>query len=70
MTAIAGLWRLDGRSDAAEKCARMLAVQQLYGPDNGAQWSAGDVALGRQLMRVLRRRDLQARDEALLRMLF
>src|SRR5262245_21870061 len=53
MTAIAGLRRLDGRSDAAEKCARMLAVQQLYGPDNGAQWSAGDVALGRQLMRVL-----------------
>jgi hypothetical protein len=27
MTAIAGLWRLDGRPDAADGCRRMLAAQ-------------------------------------------
>jgi asparagine synthase (glutamine-hydrolysing) len=53
MTALAGLWRLDGRPDAAEGCARMLAVQELYGPHHGAQWSDGAVALGRRLMRLL-----------------
>ena len=53
MTAIAGLWRFDGRQDAADGCARMLTVQELYGPDAGAQWSSGDVALGRRLMRLL-----------------
>ena len=39
MTAIAGLWRFDGRPDADDGCARMLAAQQLYGPHMGAQWS-------------------------------
>jgi asparagine synthase (glutamine-hydrolysing) len=53
MTAIAGIWRFDGRPGAAESCARMLAAQKLYGPDHGAQWSDGSFALGRQLMRVL-----------------
>src|SRR5262249_54078910 len=53
MTALAGLWRFDGRPDAADGCARMLAVQELYGPHDGAQWSDGGVALGRRLMRVL-----------------
>jgi asparagine synthase (glutamine-hydrolysing) len=53
MTALAGLWRLDGRPDAAQGCARMLASQELYGPHAGAQWSDGAVALGRRLMRVL-----------------
>lgn len=53
MTAIAGLWRFDGQPDAAESCARMLVSQQLYGPHAGAQWSCGDVAVGRRLMRVL-----------------
>jgi asparagine synthase (glutamine-hydrolysing) len=53
MTALAGLWRLDGRPDASDHCARMLTVQELYGPHDGAQWSDGDVALGRRLMRVL-----------------
>jgi asparagine synthase (glutamine-hydrolysing) len=53
MTAVAGLWCLDGRPDAAEYCARMLASQDLYGRHGGAQWSNGDVALGRRLMRVL-----------------
>jgi asparagine synthase (glutamine-hydrolysing) len=53
MTALAGLWRFDGRPDAAEGCARMLASQELYGPHAAAQWTAGDVAIGRRLMRVL-----------------
>jgi asparagine synthase (glutamine-hydrolysing) len=53
MTALAGLWRFDGRPDAADDCARMLAAQELYGPHHGAQWSDNAVALGRRLMRVL-----------------
>lgn len=53
MSAIAGIWRLDGRPDAAEACSRMLAAQRLYGMHAGDQWSDADVALGRRLMRVL-----------------
>jgi asparagine synthase (glutamine-hydrolysing) len=53
MTALAGLWRFDGRPDAADGCARMLTAQELYGPHAGAQWSDGDVACGRRLMRLL-----------------
>ena len=53
MTALAGLWRFDGRPDAGEGCARMLVVQELYGPHHGAQWSDSAVALGRRLMRLL-----------------
>src|SRR6516165_204981 len=52
MTALAGLWRFD-RRDAADGCERMLAAQSFYGPNANAQWSGGDVALGRQLMRTL-----------------
>src|SRR5579859_2608535 len=53
MSGLAGFWRFDGRPDAAEKCARMLSAQEVYGPDAGAQWSNGDIALGRRLMRIL-----------------
>src|SRR5579872_1687231 len=53
MTAIAGLWRLDGRPDAAERCARMLAALRMYGRDDVLAWSDGDVALGRALQRIL-----------------
>jgi asparagine synthase (glutamine-hydrolysing) len=53
MTALAGLWRFDGRPDTASDCSRMLASQALYGPDTSAQWSDRDVALGRSLMRLL-----------------
>jgi asparagine synthase (glutamine-hydrolysing) len=53
MTALAGLWRFDGRPDAADGCKRMLVAQEMYGPHAGAQWSNGDVALGRRLMRML-----------------
>jgi asparagine synthase (glutamine-hydrolysing) len=53
MTALAGMWRLDGNPDAAEACGRMLTAQRIYGPDDGAQWSDGPVALGRRLARLL-----------------
>jgi asparagine synthase (glutamine-hydrolysing) len=53
MSAVAGLWRLDGRPDAGEGCARMLAAQAIYGPHHSAQWCDGPVALGRRLTRLL-----------------
>ncbi|MEI9804205.1 MAG: asparagine synthase-related protein [Pseudolabrys sp.] len=53
MSVIAGLWRLDDRPDAADGCARMLAAQEMYGRDGGAQWADGPVALGRRLTRLL-----------------
>jgi asparagine synthase (glutamine-hydrolysing) len=53
MTALAGLWHFDGRPDAADGCARILSSQQLYGPHAVAQWTSGDLALGRRLMRIL-----------------
>jgi asparagine synthase (glutamine-hydrolysing) len=53
VTAIAGLWRLDGRPDAAEACGRMLGPLAMYGRDDLGAWDGGDVALGRRLQRVL-----------------
>jgi hypothetical protein len=46
MAALAGVWRIDGRTDAARDCGRILEVQERYGPDSAAQWSDGGVALG------------------------
>ena len=53
MTAIAGLWRLDDRPDAAEAVARMLAAQSAFGPHHGAHWAEESIALGRRLYRLL-----------------
>jgi asparagine synthase (glutamine-hydrolysing) len=53
MTALAGLWRYHGGPDTAADCSRMLSAQAMYGPDAVGQWSDGDIALGRQLMRLL-----------------
>ena len=53
MTALAGLWRFDGRPDADQGCERMLAAQEIYGRHACAQWSGGSIALGRRLMRTL-----------------
>ena len=53
MSALAGIWQFDGRPGGSESCARMLRAQELYGPDSGDQWSAGDIAIGRRLMRLL-----------------
>jgi asparagine synthase (glutamine-hydrolysing) len=53
MSAIAGLWRYDGRPDVAADCARMLAAQEIYGPHDGRQWADGGVAMGRRLYHLL-----------------
>jgi asparagine synthase (glutamine-hydrolysing) len=53
MTAIAGLWRFDGRPDAAERCERMLAALRMYGRDDVLAWDGGEVAIGRALQRIL-----------------
>ena len=53
MTALAALWRLDGRDDGLRDLARMLASQQAYGADDRRAWSEGPVALGRCLHRAL-----------------
>ncbi|HEY1425789.1 MAG TPA: asparagine synthetase B [Caulobacteraceae bacterium] len=53
MTAIAGIWRLDGRPGAAADCERMLRPLSMYGPHATAAWSDGDIALGRCLYRIL-----------------
>jgi len=52
MTAIAGLWRWNGRPPA-EECGRMLSALTLYGPDGRAHRQAGPIALGRAMMRLL-----------------
>jgi asparagine synthase (glutamine-hydrolysing) len=53
MSAIAGLWRLDGRPGAAGDCARMLTALAIYGRDDSSAWDGRDVALGRRLHRVV-----------------
>ena len=53
MSALAALWRFDGRPDAQSGCERMLAAQQMYGLHAVDQWSNGSVALGRRLMHLL-----------------
>ena len=53
MSALAGLWRFDGKPDAAEGCGRMLRAQEVYGPDASGEWSGGFVALGRRLKQML-----------------
>ena len=53
MSAIAGLWRRDGRPDAARSVARMQNAQSLYGPDRAAVLDLGDVAMGVRQMRLL-----------------
>jgi len=45
MTALAGVWRLDGVA-AAEPCRLINIAQALYGPDGEGLWDGGDVALG------------------------
>lgn len=52
MTALAGFYGLDGRSDAAAQCLRMLSAQRSYGPHDVARWDGGRVAVGRALFRL------------------
>lgn len=59
MSAIACLWRFDGRPGVAADCDRMLSAQRIYGPHHGAQWAddargaEGALAMGRRLYRML-----------------
>lgn len=53
MTAIAGFWRFDGKSDADDALGRMLRAQEIYGPHQSSRWTDGPIALGRRLFRIL-----------------
>src|SRR4051812_12500409 len=53
MTALAGVWRLDGRPNTTDDCARMLLAQAIYGRHDETRWAGGDVAFGRRLMQIL-----------------
>jgi asparagine synthase (glutamine-hydrolysing) len=53
VSAIAGLWRFDGKPGAARDLAGMLAALRPYGPHDTADWAEGTVALGRCLHRTL-----------------
>jgi asparagine synthase (glutamine-hydrolysing) len=52
VTALAGLWDFS-RGGAADRCARMLKAQQIYGPHHSAQANDGPLSLGRNLFRLL-----------------
>jgi asparagine synthase (glutamine-hydrolysing) len=52
MSALAGLWRFDGKPGVAEACRRMLSAQEIYGSDP-RQWDDGAVVLGRRLYNLL-----------------
>lgn len=49
MSALAGLWNFGGNPDAVASCRRMLAAQEIYGPDDAALWGGGSIAMGRRL---------------------
>lgn len=53
MSAIGGVWRLDGAPRAADTCARILDAQAVYGPHACEQWADVEVAVGRRLYRLL-----------------
>lgn len=53
MSALAGRWNFDGNPEAGASCKRMLAAQEMYGPDDGRQWSDGPIAIGRRLFRTV-----------------
>ena len=53
MSALAGIWRFDGKPQPDTDCARMLAAQQIYGPHDRRQWSDDTLAMGRRLFRTV-----------------
>ncbi len=53
LSAIAGIWHLDGAPYPEVALERVLSAQAIFGPDHLAARSAGPVALGRRLMRIL-----------------
>lgn len=67
MSALAGVWRFDGKPAVDADCACMLSAQQIYGPHDQRQWCNGELAIGRRLFRTLPedvhdRQPLQSRD--------
>jgi asparagine synthase (glutamine-hydrolysing) len=70
VSALAGVWRIDGKPQAEADCARMLMAQQIYGPHDSRQWCDGALAMGRRLFRTLPedvhdRQPLHSRDRRL-----
>lgn len=53
MTALAGYWDFSGPGEAVRQCERMLAAQQIYGPEPAACRSDGGISLGRRLFPLL-----------------
>jgi len=53
MTALAGFWDIDGRGDAAGRCAAILAAQAHLGRDGAAPGQVGPIAMARVLFRLL-----------------
>jgi asparagine synthase (glutamine-hydrolysing) len=53
VSAIAGLWSFDGRTDVSGACRRMLAALSVYGADDTTQYADGEFAMGRCLLRLL-----------------
>lgn len=53
MSAIAGVWRTDGRPGARTDCDRISRALALYGPHRDGIWDGGEIALAHRLMRFL-----------------
>jgi asparagine synthase (glutamine-hydrolysing) len=53
VTALAGFWRYEGRSDQQLRCERMLKAQQVYAPASISLRCTGAAALGRRLFSLL-----------------
>lgn len=53
MSAIAGFWNSSARFAPLEQCRAMLAAQRQYGPHASNAVNMGDIALGRNLFRLL-----------------
>ncbi len=53
MTALAGFWSFAGDHRATQLCQQMLKAQQIYAPDPPVLKSAGPLAMGRSLYRLL-----------------
>lgn len=52
MTAIAGFWGFDGRSDSSERCSAMIEAQSAYGSRTSVSGQAG-FAIGVRLSRIV-----------------
>jgi asparagine synthase (glutamine-hydrolysing) len=53
VSALAGVWRFDGKPEVDADCSRMLAAQRIYGPHDERQWCEGSLGMGRGLFRLL-----------------